>query len=414
MTYSQPRTLERIDHAHDDPVADQAGFLDHRMIVVEDDAIFRLIWRRMPSEIACDTRSSPRACETTAPTSINWSINCWRVSTSVSICSAHAVKLDDHARPLRRREAANRAILVERHRRQAQRLVRLQVGEIFDVLDGQIRVVLKLAAGAAMHRPDDHRLVARAQRVDHILEVTVTAGDDVDIRRVGMPGVGDDVFRHAHVGAVLAGQIEHRVDVRHHQTARRFVGDFAPGQIDQRRQTAALSPGRISGDLDDLPVRFALPDKTLDQRIEVDDVALLVQADGDVLEVDVDRDILGLLDAEQRFQRLEDHLIGEFRAFQHVVRPPHTHARVARPLDAPHQRNQIGVGGRQDQLVDRFRVEREIVHDQRIRQAFAVRNVENLVACGLEDVLRVNARPQLSAGVLLPVRRRDRLAADPR
>ena len=54
----------------------------------------------------------------------------------------------------------------------------LQIREIFNVFDEDAAVVFKLAARTAMHRPQDHRFVARPQRIDHLIEVTITAGDE--------------------------------------------------------------------------------------------------------------------------------------------------------------------------------------------------------------------------------------------
>ena len=260
-----------------------------------------------------------------------------------------------------------------------------------------------------MHRPDDHGFVASAKRVDDVLKVTVTAGDNVNVSSIGMPGVGDDVLRHTHIGAVLTGEVEHRVNVRHHEAAGGFVCDFTPGGIDQRRQATTLPPRSISGKLNDLPVCLALPDEALDERIEVDDIALLVEADSDVFEVDVNGDVLCLLNTQQGFERLEDDLVGKFRAFQHVIRTPHTNAGIARRLNAPHQRNQIRVGGCQNQLIDRFRVEREVVGDQGIGEAFAQGNIEDFVASSFEHVLRINANTRLLLARLLPVCRSNRL-----
>ena len=216
----------------------------------------------------------------------------------------------------------------------------------------------------------------------------------------------------AHVGAVLARQVKDRVDIRHHQPAGRFVGDLATGMVDQRRQAATLAPGGVGGHLRHLPVRFRLGDDPLDQMVEVDREALLVQTDGDVFEVDVNSDVLGLLNAEQRFQRLEDDLIGEFGAGQHVLRAPHTDAGVAGRANAAHQRDQVRVGGSQNQLVDRFGVEREVVNDQRVGQAGAHRHIESVEAGRLEHVLRVHVgRAGLALTIVRPVGDRDRTEA---
>src|SRR5690606_20468471 len=108
-----------------------------------------------------------------------------------------------------------------------------------------------------------------------------------------------------------------------------FISHLTSTGIDQRRQTTALTPGGIRSHVYHLTMSFSLHHKPFDQVIEVDGEALFGQADSDILEVDIYRDIFGL-DAEKGFKRLEDHRIGELRPLDHIFRPPHPDTSAAR------------------------------------------------------------------------------------
>src|SRR5690606_42014253 len=67
-----------------------------------------------------------------------------------------------------------------------------------------------------------------------------------------------------------------RIDIRHHQATRRFIGNFTARRVDQRRQAATLAPRRVGSKFHDLPMRLRLSDEALDQMVEVDRKALLI------------------------------------------------------------------------------------------------------------------------------------------
>ena len=112
----------------------------------------------------------------------------------------------------------------------------------------------------------------------HIIEVAVAAGQDDDIARFRVARVGQDITRHAHIRAVLARQVEDRIDIRHHQARGRVVRHLSARGIDQWRQGAALAPRGVCGHFHQAAMRLRLGNEAFNQVIEIDDESLLVQA----------------------------------------------------------------------------------------------------------------------------------------
>lgn len=129
-------------------------------------------------------------------------------------------------------------------------------------------------------------------------------------------------------------------------------------------------------------MRFGVGAQPFDQAVEVDGVALLVQADGDVLKVDVQRHCLAL-DAQDSLQRLIDDRIG---VGGRAIRPD-AHARVLAQRHALDQREDFGAGCHEDQFVERLRVGAEVARHERLGELGALSHVESLEACALQNLL---------------------------
>jgi len=159
--------------------------------------------------------------------------------------------------------------------------------------------------------------------------------------------VVEHFFGDAHVGAVLARQAEDVVNVGAGQAAGHFVGDFAARAVNHGGQAAALSPGRIGRHMHHLTVRLRLADHAFQQVVNVDDVALLAQADRDVFEVNIEGDRLAG-DAQDHFERLED---DPAQAGRRLVAPD-AYARPPGRRDALRQGGDVHARRGDDQLVN--------------------------------------------------------------
>ena len=141
-----------------------------------------------------------------------------------------AKTLNDDAGPLRWYETLD----VGGGRDLAKRLMRLHIREVVDEFQLQRRVVLQQPAGAAAHAPDDDRLVALQQRIDHVIKIAIAGGQDDDIARFRMADIGQYIPGDADIGALFARQMEDRVDISHHQ-----AGGRVPPRLRARRNRPA-------------------------------------------------------------------------------------------------------------------------------------------------------------------------------
>src|SRR5262245_33160226 len=118
-----------------------------------------------------------------------------------------------------------------------------------------------------------------------------------------------------------------------------------------------------------------------DEPIQVNRIALFVQADRDVFEIYVKCNGLGL-NAKDRFKRLEDHAIDLWRLIG-----PDTNTRIALHLDTTDQRGYVRAGRHDNQFVYWFRIKREILDDEGIGNMPTIWHIERLVANPLENLL---------------------------
>jgi len=145
-------------------------------------------------------------------------------------------------------------------------------------------------------------------------------------------------------------------------------------------------------------VRLRLADHTFQQVVNVDDVALLAQADRDVFEVNIEGHRLAG-DAQDHFERLED---DPAQAGRRLVAPD-AYARPPGRRDALRQGGDVHARRGDDQLVNDLLFEGEIVRQQGVGHHLPVGDVEQVVAFVGEDLLHAHAGAGTGAAVAIPI-----------